>query len=184
MVSIIFIGLENCTPNFPISPAVTSAPATGNSGLLAIVPSYNFSCNGTITKVSVRASGNATGGVSILIWRPQGDGTYSLQDSVELTERSAGFEVFFNGSIPVLNGDTIGYRLQGSAEGEDMRFVLDNSNTSRDVTIISRKTADLPCQVSLCDPNSFNDTQTGLAPIISMDFSKYDIVYISGRVSR
>ena len=174
MVSIIFTGLENCTPNFPNFPGVQSAPATGNSGLLAIIPSYNFSCNGTITRVSVRASGNTTGGVAILIWRPQGDGTYSLQDNVELTERSEDYEVFFNGSIPVLNGDTIGYRLQGLAEGEDMLFLLDRSNTSRDVTIFSRSTADLPCQVSLCDPNSFDNNQTGIAPFISMNFGKYD----------
>ena len=73
---------QGCVPDFPAYPSpITSAQAAGDSGLLVIIPSYNFSCNGVITslRVSVRALGNS---VAILIGRPQGDGTYSLQKNI------------------------------------------------------------------------------------------------------
>ena len=91
---------------------------------------------------------------------------------MDISEKSDNTEVFYNGSIPILTGDTIGYRLHILAEGEDMRFILDNDNTS-DVLILSRMTAEVPCQVSLCDSNSFDRNSTGMAPFISMEFGEY-----------
>ena len=77
----------------------------------------------------------------------------------------------FNCSIPVLPGDTIGYRLQTLED--EINFFLDNTNDSADVVFYSRETADALCQLSLCDSSTLDAEHNGLAPLISVDFGGF-----------
>ena len=77
----------------------------------------------------------------------------------------------FTASIPVLSGDTIGYRLQPVAQGTEMHFLLDNSNASLGVEILTRSTSEVVCQLSPCD--SLYTTRADSAPLISVEFGEY-----------
>ena len=124
-----------------------------------------------IQRVIIRAFGDS--GFVFQTWRPRGDGSYSLQESMSIPQSSQrnGEELSFNSSIPVLSGDTIGYRLEAVSQGkEEMRFLL--VNTSADVVVYKRMTADVLCELSLCDLSTLNMMVTGLAPFISVDFGE------------
>jgi hypothetical protein len=166
-----------CSPVFPPEESgVTGAQAAGGQGLQVLVPSYNFSCGGVVTRLRIRADSDRGGddGFVFQIWRPRGDGTYGLRQSVDTsgsTQREGNF-LTFNTSIPVLNGDTIGYRLQPVPTGEQMHFLLESSNASRNVTILTRMTPDLACRISPCD--DLFTMRPGFSPFITVDFEPGD----------
>lgn len=171
-VYICYSGAQSCSPNFPVSASIRGSQSADMTGLQALVPSYNFSCNGIITQVTFHANNFIDGGFVFQIWRPHGDGMYTLQSSVHvsaaLSAKTGEDEVTFNCSIPVLSGDTIGYRLPYVMGGE-MRFILQSGT---DVSVHHRKTEDVLCRLSLCDSNTLT-TVHNLAPFISVEFGKY-----------
>ena len=166
-----FAAAAGCSPEFPENSLKVGAQAAGDEGLQVLAPSYTFTCSGLVTEVTIRADRGDDGFV-FQIWRPQDDGTYTLIRSIDTsgsTERN-GNELTFSTSISVLSGDTVGYRLEPATEGEDMQFVLDMSNASREVEILTRETSEIPCQLSPCD--DLYTTRTGFAPFISVQFGK------------
>ena len=152
---------------------MTGAQAAGEMGLQVLAPSNAFSCDGVVTGVSIRAdSGRGDEGFVFQIWRPGDDGTFSLTrslDSSGSTQR-AGEKLMFNTSIPVRSGDVIGYWLKPVMQGEQLHFILDNSNASEGVEIYWRDTAEVPCQISPCD-GSYT-LRVGFAPFISVEFGE------------
>ena len=168
---ICYSGAQSCTPNSPVDPPKTSSQSSSTTGLQALVPSYNFSCNGIITQVTFRANKFVNGGFVFQIWRPHREGMYTLQSSVSVPQsaRRNGDDVTFNCSIPVLIGDTIGYRLPYVSGSEEMRFILQSET---DVILYRRMTEDVLCGLSLCD-NSTLTTELNLAPFISVEFGNY-----------
>ena len=166
-----FAAAAGCSPEVPEDSPVLSAQAAGNEGLQVLAPSYTFTCSGLVTGVTIKADTGDDGFV-FQVWRPQDDGTYTLIRSIDTsgsTERD-GNELIFSTSISVLSGDTIGYRLEPATEGEDMHFLLDISNASREVEILTRETSEIPCHLSPCD--DLYTTRTGFAPFISVQFGE------------
>ena len=151
------------------------AQAADGVGLQVLVPSYTFTCSGVITRITIRADVNrGDDGFVFQIWRPESDGTYNLSHSVDTSGSTLRIDsdLIFNTSIPVLNGDTIGYRLEPVSEGEEeMHFILDSSDASGGVEIYRRQTADTVCQLSPCDGNY--TMIVGMAPFISVDFGEF-----------
>ena len=137
------------------------------------MPSYAFTCNGLITNVLIGADGSGgDDGFVFQIWRPTSDGTFALIRSIDTsgsTQRISMNKLNFTASIPVLSGDTIGYRLQPVAQGDEMHFLL-NGNASQGVKILTRSTSEVVCQLSPCD--SLYTTRTGSAPLISVEFGE------------
>ena len=168
------VAAAGCSPAFPEESTIRSAQAASTEGLQVFVPSYAFTCNGLITSVLIGADGNMGGddGFVFQIWRPTSDGTFALIRSIDTsgsTQRISMNKLNFTASIPVLSGDTIGYRLQPVAQGDEMHFLL-NGNASQGVKILTRSTSEVVCQLSPCD--SLYTTRTGSAPLISVEFGE------------
>ena len=158
-------------------PAITLArlgQAAQGQGLQVLVPSYNFSCSGLITSVTIgAASDSGDGGFVFQIWRPQGDGICNLQHSVNVSQSTrVGDQLSFNTSIPVLPGDLIGYRLEPVGGGNEIAFLLDRSNASQNVVIHKRTSSDRVCRFSQCDSSGDQKLEYGFAPHISIQFGK------------
>ena len=168
---ICYSGAQSCSPNFPVDAFKTGSQSSSTRGLQALVPSYNFSCNGIITQVTFRANTFVNGGFVFQIWRPHREGMYTLQSSASVPQSAKinGDDVTFNCSIPVLIGDTIGYRLPNVPGSDKMRFILQSET---DVELHRRLTEDVLCGVSLCDNRTLTEVHN-LAPFISIEFGNY-----------
>lgn len=165
---ICYSGAQSCSPNSPVDTSKTSSQSSSTTGLQALIPSYNFSCNGIITQVTFRANKFVDGGFVFQIWRPRREGMYTLQSSTSVPQSAKrdGDDVTFNCSIPVLIGDTIGYRLPYVPGSEEMRFILQSET---DVVLHRRMTEDVLCGLSLCDNRTLTEVHN-LAPFISIVF--------------
>ena len=160
-------------------PAITLArlgQAAQGRGMQVLVPSYNFSCSGLITGVTIGADARSgDGGFVFQIWRPQGDGICNLQHSVNVSQsiqiQRVGDQLSFNTSIPVLPGDLIGYRLEPVGGGNEITFLLDKSNASN-IVIHRRTSSDRVCRFSQCDSSGDQKLEYGFAPHISIQFGK------------
>ena len=123
---------------------------------------------GTITGVSIRATGNFSKSFAFLLWRPQSSGTYRLQQNVAFSERTGENEVSLSSPIPVLTGDTIGYRILG----DDLRVLHDRISASEGMIIFGKRTKNVLCEFSQCDFNFIDFFLYDLAPFFSLDFGK------------
>lgn len=154
-------------------PAITAlrrGQAAQGTGLQVIVPSYNFSCNGVITSVTIGATNSDTGFI-FQIWQPQQNGICHLQHSVNTSRlvQRIGDQLTFNVTLPVMAGDLIGYRLEPNVSGSEMTFLLDVSNASRNVVTHRHVAPEPVCQLSLCGDQT---TEYGSAPQISVQFGE------------
>ena len=138
-----------------------------------IVPSYNFTCSGYITRVSIRAASEAgDNGFVFQVWGLQEGGLYYLKHSVDttgITLRNGEMLEVYGITIPVVVRDTIGYQLT-PVDGR-VHLILDNSNASQDTVYYKRELTNVPCTFSTCDSEEVMKS-VGFAPLISVDFGK------------
>jgi len=106
-----FLGAEGVERFFADNPNVNLVNYRGHHRLL---PALNFTCNTTITSISVGARRVFGGGTpEIQIWRPQGhSGRFSQVHHIPLanittTEEPGVYELIVNGSVPVQGGDAV-----------------------------------------------------------------------------
>lgn len=168
------VAASTCKPQFPVDSARRSAQAAAANGvgLQVLVTSYTFTCSGIISSVTIGADeSQGDDGFIFQIWRPENDGTFSLNISINTTgiTRRSGEKLSFNTSVPVQNRDTIGYRLELTER--PIIFLLDTSNASRDVEIYRGSTDDAHCRIAPCDGNIFT-LMRGLAPLINIELDE------------
>ena len=160
-----------CTPDFPDQSSVTSAQAAGATGIQVVVPSYNFTCDGVITSVDFRVSSDSGNDSFVFqVWRLRRDGLYHLMYSVDTsgaTQRDGNVLTYSGASIPVQEGDTIGYRLEPVTESPQLQLILDHSRDDAVLHFIRNST--VPCQFSVCDTGQ---STINAAPFISVEFGE------------
>lgn len=139
-------------------------------GIQAILPDYTFSCSGIITRISIRV--NAWDGLKRFLfqtWRPQPNGTFSLQHSMEIPSSAIrnGTLVTFLSNLSVMSGDAVGYQLKSDVQYlSAIQFFFDSTATT--VRPYYRSTEKTMCHISLCDTADL--IRLFGAPFISLEF--------------
>ena len=169
-----------CGPDFPTPSTMLAGQGAAMKELQVIVPSYNFTCSGYITSVSIQAASEAgDDGFVFQVWRLQQAGMYHLKHSVDTsgaTQRDGEMLIFNGTSIPVLAGDTIGYRLIPVVER--VHLILDNSDASQEIVYYSKELTIVPCNFSTCDPEQ-DIMSVDFAPLISVVFGKSPMYWLT-----
>lgn len=171
-----FIGTCLCqsseTPCVPLSPnyiqpeesediEYPSVPGQIRDGIQAILPDYEFICNGVVTEITVHATQSLEDSEFVLqIWRPVGKGVFELlwvstYPTPFVFERVRFDTLRWRDSIgvPVIPGDVLGFFIGQS--DRPLQLLYSNSltdKTSPTSTVFYVRNVNRPlCNISLCD---------------------------------